>query len=432
MAALSETSADFFSSNSRKISQTRRLAAFFLIVVLTFSSEMGRAVLYNNDRFGGPQIEAFRTIYAIGRFAASGLVILLFLYLRPQHVRIPFTLLIFCAYCLVSIVWSQYPISTLQRAAEAVIILTAVAVAVRELGLSASLDAIFRYFAIAIGLGVLVSLLAPEIGVHGISDMTDLSLVGSWRGAYIHKNIFAPVVLLAIGMVWSRVALPKLALLPRLVLLAVMLFVLVKVASATSLAALPVYAGTYFLARRMSRGWAVMTTILVAVTIWFVIANYEREILGLLGRSTTFSGRTYIWALWMRMAGDYPLFGHGFGVSTQDEIRQFSIRALFPSAVHAHSGYIDMYFNLGLVGTILFVAVCFHAAIRSLKILPARNNMAAYLYSSIIAMMFLALADVTVFGFSSQHGALFVAFLLLALNASGPTGPAAQSGTIRR
>jgi exopolysaccharide production protein ExoQ len=67
----------------------------------------------------------------------------------------------------------------------------------------------------------------------------------------------------------------------------------------------------------------------------------------LLGRDETFTGRTDIWRDVLEVASCNPLLGIGYGSFSGLET-SFTI-----GAKEAHSGYLDVYLQLGIVGVVL-------------------------------------------------------------------------------
>ena len=77
---------------------------------------------------------------------------------------------------------------------------------------------------------------------------------------------------------------------------------------------------------------------------------YADEILLLIGRDATLSGRTGIWERAIEIGFDRPWFGHGY--------RSFWIWSVSYSGVgHGHNSFLDMWLELGFVGAGIFLIV---------------------------------------------------------------------------
>lgn len=70
---------------------------------------------------------------------------------------------------------------------------------------------------------------------------------------------------------------------------------------------------------------------------------------GLLGRSSTLTGRTALWEETLRQAASRPWVGHGVGTSPD-------LSAL-STANHAHNGVIQLYYDRGIIGVTIMAAI---------------------------------------------------------------------------
>jgi len=94
------------------------------------------------------------------------------------------------------------------------------------------------------------------------------------------------------------------------------------------------------------------------LTLVFVIGGLSYFLvditLSLLGKDTTFSGRTEIWNFALRYIGERPLLGYGFGSSVlylQDMMK----KQVFEAAVDAHNGYLQMALDVGVTGLLAWI-----------------------------------------------------------------------------
>jgi O-antigen ligase len=92
-----------------------------------------------------------------------------------------------------------------------------------------------------------------------------------------------------------------------------------------------------------------------------------------LGRDATFSGRTEIWALGRAMIQDHLLFGSGLATDSAT-FGDLAKRYLFSSAVDLHSGYLDVLFNLGIIGAVLLVVAVGTALLRGLAYIQTHSG----------------------------------------------------------
>jgi O-antigen ligase len=115
----------------------------------------------------------------------------------------------------------------------------------------------------------------------------------------------------------------------------------------------------------LQRRWIAITicgTALVVALVVGAAVGPERAwgmLLGLLGRSPDLTGRVDLWAETLRQAVARPLFGHGAGVNP--DLSELT------SAIHAHNGFVQIFFDRGLVGFVLLFALLTFAILGSLR-----------------------------------------------------------------
>ncbi|MBB3351020.1 O-antigen ligase [Rhizobium sp. BK049] len=76
------------------------------------------------------------------------------------------------------------------------------------------------------------------------------------------------------------------------------------------------------------------------------------------GKDLTFSGRTNIWEQLIPLVYDKPIFGYGFALFRQPEIMEEFVRVTF-DARSTHNTYLELALNIGVPGTIAWVAFLF-------------------------------------------------------------------------
>ncbi|MBX4937849.1 O-antigen ligase family protein [Rhizobium binae] len=76
------------------------------------------------------------------------------------------------------------------------------------------------------------------------------------------------------------------------------------------------------------------------------------------GKDLTFSGRTNIWEQLIPLVYDKPIFGYGFALFRQPEIMEQFVRVTF-DARSTHNTYLELALNIGVPGTIAWVAFLF-------------------------------------------------------------------------
>jgi O-antigen ligase len=169
--------------------------------------------------------------------------------------------------------------------------------------------------------------------------------------------------------------------------------------------------------------WVFAVVAVLLATVGDQLFSVKSAILEASGRDATFTGRTGLWETVLKEPIN-PLFGVGYATFWLGE-RLARFWAMYPNSppIQAHNGYIEVYLNLGLIGVCLLAAVLW----RGLRTIQARATAAfAPLASSTYAERTLALwgmafgvaylmYNVTEATFQGLNF-LFTLFLILAFN----------------
>ena len=82
---------------------------------------------------------------------------------------------------------------------------------------------------------------------------------------------------------------------------------------------------------------------------------FGEDLLAVVGRDATFTGRTDIWRIVLDAIGQKPLLGFGYYAATVDFMRPLLVGAIGQAAVDAHNGYLDVMLGTGIVGLVLLL-----------------------------------------------------------------------------
>lgn len=339
--------------------------------------------------------------------------------------------LLLVALAAASVLWSVQPASTLDGVfrfgASALLgLYLAVRFRVRDL---------LRIVVFALGaaavLSVAAAVLVPSLGVGSGAH------AGSWQGVFAHKNILGRTM--ALGAVSATLLLLEGAR-RRLPLAAMLLLFLSLVALSRSLTAVVVLltvAGlvpVYLTLQREIRVWVVLVAGLLIASgssIAFVLSNPE-PIMAALGRDSSLTGRTVLWVALLDLAQQRPWLGYGYSAFWGgSDAPSLVLRSdVGWQAAHAHNGFLDLWLQLGLLGTLTFLlgalSVC-RSGWRMARA-EARSPLATW---PLVFASFLLLQNLTESVILREHNlfwALFVAAGCAAAGArSARPGPPAAS-----
>lgn len=204
----------------------------------------------------------------------------------------------------------------------------------------------------------------PEIGVHQTDN------AGLWRGMWYEKNQMGAVMVIAATASAACLASPH----PRRLLPAATLILsaalVLATQSKTSLLCLVLGTGTVAGLWAMRQGgaafsvfavWAAATAAGVGVLLW---NSHSVEILEILGKDPSLTGRTEIWDAIMTRVAERPWTGWGYGAFWErDSVPADWIRVETGWIVpNAHHGWLDVLVQLGWPGALL-VGLCVAAAV---------------------------------------------------------------------
>jgi len=306
----------------------------------------------------GSAPSGWTTVGGIASQAAADTVILLLLLRHPRLVLRRMMWVTWAgalaALTLASTLWSLEPALTVRRALP----FAAAGLFGVWFGSRFSLQrqlAILRWALLATALGTIVMVaVAPSIALdHTPGHAAD------WQGVFTQKNACGRIMVLASAAVLFGEKLSR----GRLLLLVLFLFVLAMSGSRGAwMVEAPVLVlwVALVLARSIgSRGrvvLAVAAPVVLAAAACAALMIFS-PMMHVLGRDTTLSGRTAIWAQVVYAIGLQPWFGYGYdafwrGMTGPSLKINSSVHFV---VLHAHNGFLEICLELGLVGLVLFL-----------------------------------------------------------------------------
>lgn len=344
-------------------------------------------------------------------------------------------LLLITLLALVSTLWSQDPDTSLRRAV-ALIMSTGFAV---FLIARFELRTVVALLAVAFAIYFALSIVAAAIPGFGI--VPSGTYAGAMRGVGGHKNSFGRTVALAVVLIPAAAAIGLFRARRAAVLLsAIAVGLLFLSRSATSLVSafvglnlgVLIYAAFGGVLGRIRLHPAVGAALLALTTIGgsLVVAYGIPIILTLLGRDTTLTGRTEIWDWAIKINEDRTLLGSGYRTFWIDENTKYFFTSFswyrsdeeddnttgFHGPTHAHSGYVDVYLELGLVGIACLALLIASALVTIKKAISSGADRAGLLFSIMVSFLLVyATAANSILQQSEDLWFLFSLFYLLAV-----------------
>jgi exopolysaccharide production protein ExoQ len=377
----------------------------------------------------GSPIDA--AVFAVLLVAAFAVLV----YRGPQIIaflstNFPKPILLYFVFCLVSIVWSDYPGPALKKWTKSTLDVAMILIVVTDEQPVAALRRLFsRVGFILLPLSVLLIKYYPGVGrFYGVWDGAQMNV-----GMTLDKNLLGLITfVLSLGALWRVLALlsrdettpdRRRHLLAQGTLLATGVWLLILANSATCLVCFVLGAGLMLATklRFMRRHPAAVH----ALVLWLAVTAALVMLLGggasaaqALGRNPTLTGRTDIWAAVIPLAAN-PLVGAGFEsfwISPSVHRRLWELIPGLPLN-EAHDGYLEVYLNLGLVGVGLIVLILIHGYGRAFKAFRREPALGGLLLAYVLAA---TTYNVTEAGFRMMDSC-WIFFLLAVIEASNFT-----------
>ncbi len=259
------------------------------------------------------------------------------------------------------------------------------------------IKAIQRGLMIGVAITVFALVFFPETRTHAADGVYALPYPG-WNGFFIHKNVMAPYLILALitTLIWEKEPTR------RGLMLAVIGVLLIGSDSATGLSTAlfvgAMWAWFRFFHRSKGR-WStayVMSSLAVALCAIMVAVASLSALANAYGKDLTFSGRTFIWQAVISAIQDNPWVGYGVGGVFWDprsEITRQIWRDVGFAIPHSHSGALDVWLNFGIVGLAIFSLVFVSTVFRGTRLLRSSPELGEWILLILAAQFLMSLSE---------------------------------------
>ena len=275
-------------------------------------------------------------------------------------------IILYFLYCLISLLWSDYPFVGFKRWIRAVGDVVMVLIVLTERNWVDARKQLYAWAAfLLLPISVLLIRFYSELGrSYSVFDGTLF-----WTGVTTNKNELGMICTIfgvaslsrLLDIIRGREGKRKVKLLiAHGVILAIALWLLHAARSATSLACFLMGGSLLLLTsfRALARRPA-----LVHLLVWGMLAvSVSSLFLGIgsglvedLGRNSTLTGRTAMWSHALKLA-ENPVFGAGYESFWVGD-RLEKMRAVALNVNQAHNGYLEIYLNLGWIGVALLAVL---------------------------------------------------------------------------
>jgi exopolysaccharide production protein ExoQ len=220
---------------------------------------------------------------------------------------------------------------------------------------------------------ILLLLLSPQNAIDHSKH------VGAWQGVFAGKNGCAATMAVGLAAALAYRASSFLQRTLKFCMIVLFLGIIAKsdssgtvVAIAVLLISIPIVKLLTYAPRKF-HGLILPAVLVLAAVATFAAINYLPEILRLLHRDATLSGRTRLWSGALQAIYKRPWLGYGYGafwLALKGESANVAF-VLKWTPPHAHNGFLDICLSLGLVGFALFTYSLLCAGGRMWRLLKA-------------------------------------------------------------
>jgi len=355
----------------RKPHVTSALWLPFLWIFIIASRPVGQWFSLLGLPTGGGSLEEGSPLDAAVVFGlmAAGLLVLTRRQINlAEIVRNNVWLTVFVVYCFLSITWSDFPFVTFKRSIKLLGSPIMVLIILSEPNAKEALNTLLKRSAyVLVPLSILFIKYYVAWGrrydswtgaAQNTGVTTDKNMLGC--GLLIFGLFFLWCFLQTLRSEKSRARRNELIF--NLIFLGMILWLLRNAHSATSLVALilgvlvVVFLGRRFVNPRLIGTYVLAGILLVAVA--ELCFGLSSSIIELLGRNSTLSGRTEIWKAVLAVHIN-PIFGTGYqSFWLGDRLEELWSKYWF-HPIEAHSGYVETYLSLGLLGLAILAGLLF-------------------------------------------------------------------------
>lgn len=276
---------------------------------------------------------------------------------------------IFMLLIVFSIQWSDLPSETLNQVIPLLRVTVFGVYFAARFSIKEQIQILSWTFAVAALLSLFFAVALPYYGIVGmgfISNMEDIAHTGTWRGIYVHKTLLGTIMALGMLSFLCRTIGDRehrwLSAIGFCACLGMLLMSTTKGALAVLFIIFALV--PFYRAIRLKFDLAIpffALVLLMSGIISVLLMVYAEQALSVLGRDVTLTGRTIYWPLMLNKIWERPWFGYGYhafwiGGWKGESADIWRYLAVGNEPPHAHNGFLNLWFDVGLIGLGVFMA----------------------------------------------------------------------------
>jgi exopolysaccharide production protein ExoQ len=233
-------------------------------------------------------------------------------------------------------------------------------------------------FGITIILSFVFAIALPKFGIMGAFHQ------GKWRGVFSHKNGLGQAMVYSGLIFLFLIYQNKKDRVLMSISLSLSILLLLLSASTSSMVNLIILTCTFFMLYTVRFPYLLMIPAIVSIATigeacYFWSIDNAGAIFNSVGKDSTLTGRTELWELTIDMIWKQPWIGYGYGGFWKgfDGESAYILRAITWTTNHPHSGYLQLFLDLGILGMLVFAVGFSIVLLRSLKYLRSTKTVDA-------------------------------------------------------
>ncbi len=273
--------------------------------------------------------------------------------------------LLFC--CAVSVLWSSFILNSALAMINMISLLVLAIYVHQRLGFHYFINIYFRIAAVIVLLSLFAVIALPEYGLMQGEH------AGKFKGLFPHKSNFALflVTFMSVVMFFWRDIKSSSAFKAFIFLLSLMMLFFAESSTGVSILSIFsfVWISIHFTKSLSGRYLYRMMIVFASAGTALLAVHLSSDLfLELLGRDFTFTGRTQIWNYYSQLASAKPWAGHGFySLQADPSLSQNALNMFYFAARSPHNSYLEIYYNVGLIGLICYVLFILQILLSSLR-----------------------------------------------------------------
>jgi exopolysaccharide production protein ExoQ len=301
------------------------------------------------------------------------------------------TILIYLLVCLTSTIWSVDPYDTFKYTSLLLLYILAVAAICHVLDMEVVCKIIVKVLVFLILASVVMAVAFPQFGTHQVVDAFEGIHAGQWRGVFIHKNHLGAAASTGLFTFMFFRRLMDASFGFRLMCIVAAITCLIFANSAGSWVALCVMLVYYRLIRAIpaSGNFLLLVIFGVSALAYAAFIFFGANLVAVVGRDATLTGRTEIWPVVLDAIWQRPLLGFGYYAATLDFMGPILDATV--GIRYSHNGYLDVTLGTGIVGLASLLFCIFSALVTGIDRVKTSAGSEAECFMLLLIFLILSL-----------------------------------------